>query len=171
MLLEFLASLKPRILVEIGTADGGTLFLFSTIAAPDAVIISVDIRNLAYRRALYHEFIGGRQEVRLLRGHSHSEEMLRSVKAILGNDLIDFLFIDSDHTYEAVKKDFELYWPLVRQGGVIAFHDIVKYPPGTTDQEVNEFWTEIKEGYGGIEIVTNPKQDWGELASSSNLQL
>ena len=37
----------------------------------------------------------------------------------------DFLFIDGDHTVEGVTKDFLLYRPLVRKGGVIAFHDIL----------------------------------------------
>jgi hypothetical protein len=31
--------------------------------------------------------------------------------------MVDFLFIDGDHTYEGVKKDFEMYSPLVRREG------------------------------------------------------
>ncbi len=38
-------------------------------------------------------------------------------------DKIDFLFIDGDHNYEGVKKDWELYSPLLKSGSVIAFHD------------------------------------------------
>lgn len=38
---------------------------------------------------------------------------------------IEFLFIDGDHEYEAVEKDFLLYSPHVINGGVIAFHDIM----------------------------------------------
>ncbi|SCA63523.1 Uncharacterized protein SCG7109_AR_00020 [Chlamydiales bacterium SCGC AG-110-M15] len=41
------------------------------------------------------------------------------------NEEIDFLFIDGAHEYEAVKKDFELWSPKVKDGGVIAFHDSV----------------------------------------------
>jgi predicted O-methyltransferase YrrM len=36
---------------------------------------------------------------------------------------IDFLFIDGDHTYDAVKRDFENYFPKVKHGGLIFFHD------------------------------------------------
>lgn len=39
------------------------------------------------------------------------------------NSKIDFLFIDGDHSYEGVKKDFDLYLPLMNKGGIIAFHD------------------------------------------------
>jgi len=33
--------------------------------------------------------------------------------------------IDGDHEYEGVLADFNAYLPLVRPGGLIAFHDIV----------------------------------------------
>ena len=34
---------KPRFLLEIGTARGGTLFLFTRVSSSDALIISVDL--------------------------------------------------------------------------------------------------------------------------------
>jgi hypothetical protein len=36
---------------------------------------------------------------------------------------IDFLFIDGDHSYEGVKKDFELYSKILSDSGVIVLHD------------------------------------------------
>lgn len=36
---------------------------------------------------------------------------------------IRFLLIDADHSYEGVKRDFELWSPLVAPGGLIVFHD------------------------------------------------
>lgn len=36
---------------------------------------------------------------------------------------IDYLHIDADHSYEGVKRDFELYSTLVREGGIISIHD------------------------------------------------
>jgi predicted O-methyltransferase YrrM len=36
---------------------------------------------------------------------------------------IDFLFIDADHSYEAVKADWNRWFPKVRKGGYIALHD------------------------------------------------
>jgi len=37
---------------------------------------------------------------------------------------IDLLFIDGDHQYASVLTDWLLYSPLVKKGGLIAFHDI-----------------------------------------------
>jgi len=40
---------------------------------------------------------------------------------------LDVLFIDGDHTYDGVKKDFERHAPNVKPGGVILFHDPCAY--------------------------------------------
>lgn len=39
------------------------------------------------------------------------------------NIKIDVLFIDGDHSYEGVKKDFELYSKLLSDNGIIIIHD------------------------------------------------
>lgn len=36
---------------------------------------------------------------------------------------IDYVFIDGDHNYEAVKKDYEDWLPKLDAGGFISFHD------------------------------------------------
>ena len=66
---------------------------------------------------------------------------MQKIKAILKDNKVDFIYIDGDHNYEGVKKDFEMYSPLVRKGGIIAFHDIV--PSGYP--KVYKFWNEVKE--------------------------
>ncbi len=38
-------------------------------------------------------------------------------------DGFDFIYIDGDHSYDSVKKDIELYFPKLRDGGVISGHD------------------------------------------------
>ena len=42
------------------------------------------------------------------------------------NIKIDFLHIDANHTYEGVKKDFELYSNIMNEGGIITIHDTDK---------------------------------------------
>ena len=53
----------------------------------------------------------------------------------------DLIFIDANHTYDFVKKDFYNYEPFLSEGGVIAFHD-VDCPdwPG-----IKKFWNELRE--------------------------
>ncbi len=40
------------------------------------------------------------------------------------NERIDLLFIDSDHSYEAIKEDIKNWLPKLRSKGIIAIHDI-----------------------------------------------
>lgn len=37
---------------------------------------------------------------------------------------IDMLFIDGDHSYASVRRDFEEWSPKVKPGGILAFHDV-----------------------------------------------
>jgi hypothetical protein len=37
---------------------------------------------------------------------------------------IDYLHIDGDHSYEGVKKDFELYSTIMSENGIITIHDV-----------------------------------------------
>jgi predicted O-methyltransferase YrrM len=82
---------------------------------------------------------------------------------------LDVLFIDGDHTYDGVKADYQMYRPLVRKGGLIAFHDIVddhqtKYGrPGIGwAGGVPMFWREVKlqkEFSSCSEFIADPDQD------------
>ena len=42
---------------------------------------------------------------------------------VLQDIKIDVLFIDGDHSYEGVKKDFELYSKILTKNGIIILHD------------------------------------------------
>lgn len=158
-LLKILSGTKPKFILEIGTFNGGTLFLFCRVASQSATIISVDLRGGPFgggypqwRIPLYKSFALPNQQIHLIRADSHHRGTLEQVKAILGGEQIDFLFIDGDHTYEGVKMDFEMYSPLVKKDGIVAFHDMVICPP---QHGVNKFWSEIKRKYEHIEIVEN----------------
>ena len=51
--------------------------------------------------------------------------------------LFDYVYIDGDHSYEAVSKDLELWYPKVRKGGVLAGHDFVKDYMGVMEGVTN----------------------------------
>jgi len=167
-LLRILMPLRLKHVLEIGTSRGGTLLLLSKALSEDAILISIDLPRGSFgggypllRKFIYSNFRKGKQKIILIRGDSHSRKTLEKVKCILQDSKLDFLFIDGDHTYEGVKKDFEMYSPLVRKGGIIAFHDIVPHdrvhdPHGVVG--VPRFWNEIKHSYKYLEIV----KDWGQ---------
>ncbi len=42
--------------------------------------------------------------------------------------MVDFLFIDGDHKEASVESDYANYEPLVKTGGIVAFHDCNEFP-------------------------------------------
>jgi predicted O-methyltransferase YrrM len=161
---EILAQRRPERALEIGTAEGGTLLFLTRLASPQATIVSVDLPGGKFgggystrRQWFYQRFARSRQRLHLLRGDSHATEMLEDVKAAFAGKALDYLFIDGDHRYEGVKSDFEMYGPLVRKGGLIAFHDIVDGPADAVGG-VPRFWREIKSRYDHSQFIKNPDQ-------------
>ena len=168
-LLKIYVEKQPKIILEIGTANGGTLFSFCKLAPDNAILISVDLPKGKFgggypdwKIPLYQAFKKENQQLYLLREDSHNIETLNKVKNILNGRNIDFLFIDGDHTYEGVKKDFEMYSPLVNKGGVIAFHDILKHPI-EIGCEVDKLWNEIKKEFQYKEIINDKNQNWAGI--------
>jgi predicted O-methyltransferase YrrM len=161
-LLGLLQKKRPKSILEIGTANGGTLFLFAKSSDRNAKIVSLDYDYAKWRGTLYKSFVLPSQKLYLLTSDSHAAATLDRIKGILGGEQVDFLFIDGDHSYEGVKKDFEMYSKLVRKGGMIGFHDIAVHP-SKEESEVNLFYDEIKKGYKSLEIIENRKQGWGGI--------
>ncbi len=149
-LMERVGKQKPKVFVEIGTANGGTLFLLSKMLPQDAFIVSLDLPQgefgggyPSWRREVYEAFAKDTQAISLIRADSHQVTSLEQLRSALDGRQIDFLFIDGDHTYEGVKKDYEMYAPLVAKGGMVAMHDISENVIDTRCQ-VHRFWAEIK---------------------------
>jgi predicted O-methyltransferase YrrM len=163
-LLELLEADPPQNILEIGTARGGTLFLLSRVASPDATLVSIDRPG--------GEFGGGYsrlwipllkalprkgQRLFLLRADSHQARTQEATRQSLGGKSLDFLLIDGDHRFDGIRQDFLMYGPLVRPGGLIAIHDIV---PAAADKVggVPAFWEWVKDTYETRELV----EDWSQ---------
>jgi cephalosporin hydroxylase len=166
-LLDVVAALRPRRACEIGSMEGGTLFLLTQMCHPEAHVISLDWRYTEARRRTFPRFARHRQRLSLVEADSHAPATRRRVEELLAGEPLDFLFIDGDHSYVGVKSDFEMFAPLVRPGGFVAFHDIVadwrasKGEPTVRDSGgVPRFWAELRERYSNCrEFIDNPQQD------------
>jgi len=163
------AELRPKTILEIGTSRGGSLFILCRLSAPDGTIISVDMPGAGYGEAytpaharLFELFPSKGQNLSLVKADSHSPATRSRVDMLLAGKKVDLLFIDGDHSYEGVKKDFEMYSPLVADGGVIAFHDIAVHTK-FAHCEVDRFWNEIKPVFRHREIIDDPKQGWAGI--------
>ena len=143
------------------------LFLLSKIAPSDATIVSVDLPGKQggypeWRKKIYHKFSSRGQLLNLIKADSHKEETLLEVKKIIGERDVDLLFIDGDHTYEGARHDFLMYKGLVRNGGMIVFHDIAQHSP-ESGCEVDRLWREAQTKSAGGELIRDKNQGWGGI--------
>ena len=161
--LKIFIKQHPKVIFECGTASGGNLFLLTRFSDRDSTIISVDLPDgkfgggyPSWKIPFYKAFTSHNQRIILIRDDSHKISTLEGVKEVLNNRKIDIAYIDGDHTYGGVKKDFEMYRSLIKLGGLIVFHDIV--PHKNKNVGVPKFWQEIHKEYEFKEIV----KDWGQ---------
>lgn len=65
-----------------------------------------------------------------------------------------YIYIDGDHSYKGVKYDFKHSWPLLKNGGIIALHDIHVKKTGSLTLGVHKLWKKLKasQKYNTIEI-------------------
>jgi predicted O-methyltransferase YrrM len=147
-LAAFLALVRleePRQVLEIGTGTGGTLYLLAWASHPAARVLSLDRRIYPLvRRRLYRTFTPRPRRVDAMEADSHADATRARVEQFFGGRPLDLLFIDGAHGYESVRRDYELYGPLVRNHGLVAFHDIVEGPPEVVG-DVPRYWREVRE--------------------------
>lgn len=183
---------QPQSVLEIGTAKGGSFYIWSRHLSSVNKLISLDLPGGrfgggydAQKTDIFREFAPSK-EMDFVRNNSHHPNTYDEVSNLVDNG-IDFLFIDGDHTYEGVKQDFEMYSRLVSEGGIIALHDIATHPDDEVDVQkrrktvdniedrhlvwnddypdcnVDQLWTELVEEYETEEIISHPKQTWAGI--------
>jgi len=141
-LLRLIRRMKPSIIVEIGAGEGGATYGLR-LAAPGATVVSIDMDK----------------EVATILGDSHAPATVAALRRLLHARPVDVLFIDGDHSYEGVRADFEMYAPLVRSGGIVAFHDILPHP-AHPEYGVDRCWQELAAVHPHREFVDS-SVDWG----------
>jgi cephalosporin hydroxylase len=149
--LEIVRDRRPEIVVEIGTAGGGTFYAVAALAAPEATLVSVDLPPSAMVDGapdLVFDLLPGLarrgQRVHLVRGNSLAADTRAEVALVLGGRPIDLLIVDGDHSYGTARADVETFGALVRPGGLIALHDAAIGPAeGGSGFDVNLLWREL----------------------------
>lgn len=137
-LLALYRDKKPKKVLEIGTASGGTLYHWLQNAQPGATIVTVDLPVPEYP-SNEHLFDGWTPEgvkCVVLSGDSHARKTQAQVRK---RGPYEFLFIDGSHEYEQVRQDWQDYSAMCTPGAVIALHDIALERSG-----VPQLWREIQ---------------------------
>ena len=164
-LLERLAAAAPKVIVEIGSDAGGTLWAWSQLPGPPRVI-GVDLPGGPYSSGAQLDAHGATVVI----GNSHLGATRELVRQQLAGDLADVLFIDGDHTYAGAKADYLAYRQLVAPGGLVVLHDIAPHP-NNPSVGVDRLWQEITWRHPGEEIIAQPEEPWAGIGVLENTPL
>lgn len=137
LLLQY--SQNSQCVVEIGCFEGSTAAALGKNTAGN--VFSIDPFSKGRIGIAYGLWIArllllrqGIRNVQLIRGFSFEVAQRFAYP-------IDFLFIDADHSYEGVKRDWQDWFPKVSVGGFVALHDCKKASNSPADLGTMSFYT------------------------------
>lgn len=116
--LKLLIEKNVKKVLQIGLGHFGSTQFCLSLICDEVVTVEYDIKNIANyanRELLYNQ-----NKEHFIYGDSADENVI-SQAANYGK--FDAVFIDGNHSYEYVKKDYKNYSSLVKIGGIVAFHD------------------------------------------------
>jgi predicted O-methyltransferase YrrM len=141
ILARLLKKYRPNAMLEVGSFLGiSTRFILDVSSPWGAKVVAIDpniphrifdspreyvvrlnAKNIPQRLEIITAFFGnpdGKMDSR------YTE--VQVVDSVLGHTF-DFVFIDGDHSYEAVMLNFKLAIKILNKGGVIVFHDALSW--------------------------------------------
>lgn len=141
---QIISEIKPDVIIETGTAHGGSTLFFSTILEkvnPHGQIITVEIdpevdKNIQKARS----FPVFNEHVRLIKGDSVSSQTINQIQHIIDELTIEknarngsteksalkvLITLDSLHSTEHVQKELKLYSKFVSDGSYIVVQDTI----------------------------------------------
>jgi len=123
--------LGPGLYADLGTFQGRSAILVADGLRTnnlDGKVITVDLFN---EKGMTDRTVQGSEEA--ARANITEKGLDDRIEVVVGytaltadlfkNEEFNFVFIDADHTYQGCMDDFLAWSPLVRRGGLIAFHD------------------------------------------------
>lgn len=118
---EIIYACRPRFVVQTGVSEGGSVLYFAHLldlirAEPDALVVGIDIEMSPSVCHLDHP------RIRLVKGNSVAPETVERVRSLLPatGGLVS---LDSDHSYEHVIREIEIYKPFVAIGSYLVVED------------------------------------------------
>lgn len=129
---------KFQHVVEIGSLYGANLIFLSKLCMENGYIVGIEPSYCGHFNTKHITDLLPKHEVIRIPVPSHDKFCLNFIRTMIGDPMLNtLLFIDGFHSYEEVKRDWDIMMPLVGQASVVVFHDLIKEGPLAV-------WTEVK---------------------------
>lgn len=154
-LLFFLKDKGIESYLELGIGNGGS-FALTSFFMKQSLKKAIAVDNLAYGSLINQNevevlnYIESSKQLNEFCNYKFirksTDEYFQSLKGV---ERFDCIFIDADHSYHGVKKDFDNSLKHIVSGGFIIFHDINSSAcPG-----IQRIWNDVKKLYTHIEFI------------------
>jgi predicted O-methyltransferase YrrM len=128
-------------IVEIGVYFGASTKLLRSVMAPDGEIVGIDPFFRGRLGVPFQKWVAKREVAKPANGSARlikafSQDAVRTWTAP-----IDFLFIDADHTWKGIDRDWNDWSKFIQPGGIVALHDSFSLP-GRPDEDSVRYYAE-----------------------------
>jgi len=144
VLAKIALCLKPRRVLEVGSYRGYTTKILAEHTPSDTRIVALD-RDSRHGEAYKDLPIAAKIERRV--GNVSDAEFSQDARGAY-----DFIFLDADHHYEAVRHDTEVLMPLLAPDGVFIWHDYANWGRFSKQNGVPEVLHDTAEKYPVVAI-------------------
>jgi predicted O-methyltransferase YrrM len=148
--------------LEIGCYAGGSASLL--LSRENTNVFSIDLGiPINYKEVMKNitKTNTKNNKYHYILGDSQTKETKNNLLKLI--DSVDILFIDGDHSYNGVTKDFKFYSPLVKSGGYIIFDD---YNDHQYSPEVKVAVDDLIKGLDTYEVIGCLDNEFGARPSS-----
>lgn len=169
-LLDIFKKHGPTRVLEVGSYYGGTLWQWMNNMLPGNRVVSVDT-GVPETDVRFPDMEAARQswtawametgiKLTAYRGNSHDEAIIKKVRRF---EPYDFIFVDAGISFADIQADFDNFFPMLRPGGLIAFHDIACADNNPAKIEKGTWWRQLvaKGEYKTTEILLGAPGTWG----------
>lgn len=131
-LQEIVWQVRPDLIVETGIARGGSMVFYASLLellGGDGRVVGIDIDIRQHNRAEIDKH-PMRRRIVLIEGSCTDAAVAQQVKEMASAASRVLVILDSNHTYDHVRRELELYAPLVTEGSyLVVFDTVVEYLP------------------------------------------
>ncbi len=125
VLQEIISNVKPDVIIETGVAHGGSVVFSASMLQlyskknSFVIGIDIDIRKHNHERLKKNKFY---KKLKLIEGSSTSPEVINKIKKLVKGKKV-MVCLDSNHTYEHVKNEINVYKDLVSKNSYLVVED------------------------------------------------
>lgn len=126
-LQEIIWKVKPDLIIETGIARGGSLIFSASmmeLIGGKGQVIGIDIEIRKHNRIKIEKHPMFKRII-MIEGSSTDDKVIKQVKKIAKGKKRVLIYLDSNHTYEHVLKELELYSPFVTKGSYLIVFDTI----------------------------------------------